>query len=360
MAASGDTGGTAAGRARKLESLQALRAVAVLAVVLFHLLTIEERYGGSARLLPGWLGAGQLGVDLFFVISGFVMVTVTRGRFRSAVQARRFLWHRLTRIYPLYWVYTTLALAVFLVQPAWVNSSQGNQVDVIASYLLLPQPLLPLVQVGWTLVHEVYFYLVYAVVLRFLAERHLPAAMLGWAALVILLGTVTLGPWWNVAFSPLTLEFIAGCLLASWLHRSGPLPVPGGALVGVAAVALLVAVAGYQWFFTQHGVPPTGWAQLVLYGIPAVVIVGCLVSAEARGIGFPRPVVATGDASYSIYLSHLFVINAVGRLWEPLAGEGVLDNAVVLALTMGLVLLVGAMSYRFLELPLLRLSRRVT
>ena len=79
---------------------------------------------------------GSVAVDIFFVISGYVMVSVTQGRFRSGPQARRFLWHRLTRIYPLYWVYAMLALGVFLVRPEWINASQGGHVSVLAESIM--------------------------------------------------------------------------------------------------------------------------------------------------------------------------------------------------------------------------------
>jgi peptidoglycan/LPS O-acetylase OafA/YrhL len=122
----------------KIQNIQALRGIAVLAVVLFHFLYIEEKYGGSETLLPDVLQFGMIGVDLFFVISGFVMVTVTRGKFQIPKQAFRFIYHRLIRIYPIYWVYSLLLLIVYFIQPTWINNAQWNQVDILASFLLLP------------------------------------------------------------------------------------------------------------------------------------------------------------------------------------------------------------------------------
>ena len=148
----------------KIQNIQALRGIAVLSVVFFHLLTIEQKYGGSKTILPDLLQFGMFGVDLFFVISGFVMVTVTRGKFQILKQASRFIYHRAARIYPTYWVYSILVLIVFLLQPSWVNNSQGNQANILASFLLFPSQTLPLVMVGWTLIHEIYFYLVFILV----------------------------------------------------------------------------------------------------------------------------------------------------------------------------------------------------
>jgi peptidoglycan/LPS O-acetylase OafA/YrhL len=96
----------------KLRSIQALRGVAVLSVVAFHALSIEQKYSGGDLLFPDFLRLGQSGVDLFFVISGFVMVTVTKGRFGPNGERMRFLWGRLTRIYPTYWFYFFLTAAL--------------------------------------------------------------------------------------------------------------------------------------------------------------------------------------------------------------------------------------------------------
>jgi len=119
----------------------------------FHLVTIERKYGGSGAILPDLLQFGMFGVDLFFMVSGFVMVTVTKGKFQIPKQAVKFIYHRVARIYPSYWVYSILVLIVFLVKPTWVNNSQGNQVDILSSFLLFPSHTLPLVMVGWTLIH---------------------------------------------------------------------------------------------------------------------------------------------------------------------------------------------------------------
>ncbi|MEA2116633.1 MAG: acyltransferase, partial [Thermodesulfobacteriota bacterium] len=135
----------------RIKNIQALRGVAVLLVVFFHMVTIEKKYGGTNTLLSDYFQFGMFGVDLFFVISGFVMVTVSRGKFQQPRQAATFLYHRISRIYPMYWFYSLLVLAVFLLQPSFVNSSQFGQVNILASFLLLPQKHLPLLMVGWTL-----------------------------------------------------------------------------------------------------------------------------------------------------------------------------------------------------------------
>ncbi len=342
----------------KLQNVQALRGIAVLAVVFFHLIIIERRYGGTQTILPDWVAFGMFGVDLFFVISGFVMVTVTQGKFQNLRQAFLFLYHRVSRIYPLYWVYTTLALLVFLIMPGWVNSSQGGRVDILASYLLLPNELLPLVQVGWTLIHEIYFYLVFFVLMLVLPERFLFIGLLVWGVVIAVFGRSFGSLTYNLVFHPLTLEFIIGCLLAVHYHKLRAVKINGGILVLLACLGMLAAILGYVYFEAQTGFPPEGWWQVVYYGIPATLIVFCITHAERNEVVLPNILIQAGNASYSIYLSHLFTINVVGKLWQIVAVDSVVDNIFALLLAFGLVWVVGFLSYRFIEIPLLKLSRR--
>ena len=167
---------------KKINNIQGLRGIAVLFVGFFHLLLIEEKYDKNT-IIPKLISFGISGVDLFFVISGFVIVMVTRGQFRKADSAIKFIYHRLSRIYPIYWIYSSLVLALFLFKPSWVNSAQGNQVDIVSSFLLLPQNLLPLINVDWSLIHEMYFYCFFFLLLLAIQEKHLPLMLTLWAAI---------------------------------------------------------------------------------------------------------------------------------------------------------------------------------
>lgn len=342
----------------KLLNIQALRGVAVLLVVVFHLTLIERKYGGSTTILPDFLQFGMFGVDLFFVISGFVMVTVTRGKFQSFKHSLMFLYHRISRIYPLYWVYTTIALIVFLVRPSWVNSSQGNQVNILASYLLLPDELLPLVQVGWTLIHEVYFYIVFFVIMLTLPEKFLTVAMLLWGGVIAVFGQSTGNPYYNIVFNPLTIEFIVGCLLAVHYYNFKEVKLNGNLLVGVAGLALLAAILGYVYFEDQTGTSPDGWWRVFYYGIPAIIIVFCITTAEQNTVTLPASLIQSGNASYSIYLSHLFTINVIGRLWSIFANDSIVDNFIAIVIAFTAVIIVGFLSYWYVEIPLLKVSRK--
>lgn len=348
---------------KKINNIQSLRGIAVLFVVFFHLYIVENKYSRFSTVLPDTLQFGTFGVDLFFVISGFVMVTVTRGKFQNVKQSLRFLYHRLTRIYPLYWIYTLMALVVFLIQPTWVNSSQGNQVNILESFLLLPSNILPLVQVGWTLIHEVYFYLVYFLIFLLLPERLLTYAIGGWGLIIVIakLSINAWNPYFNLIFHPLTVEFLGGCLLAILYYRKDGSKFSAWTLLSVAGVTLLLAVVAYEYYRTHTGVvAPLNWWRVLLYGLPSLIIAACLIYAERAGFVFHSYLSQVGDASYSIYLSHLFTINVVGRIWAFFTVEGWFDNILFILTTLAGIFLVGFLSYRLIETKLLMISRKIS
>ena len=128
-------------------------------VVVFHSLFINAKYVESKNLLPEIFSFGQTGVDLFFVISGFVMIIAFRNKFGKKGEIFKFLKGRFFRIYPTYWIYFLAVFLVFQIKPQIMNDSQGGNVDLTSSLLLLPASTLPLLMVAWSLIHEVWFYL---------------------------------------------------------------------------------------------------------------------------------------------------------------------------------------------------------
>lgn len=346
---------------KKLESIQALRGIAVLGVVAFHAMTVEQKYSGGDLLLPGLLTLGQAGVDLFFAISGFVMVTVTRGRFASG-ETGRFLWGRFSRIYPTYWFYYFLTAAVLLTRPGWVNATQGHRADLLTSFFLFPDAQLPLVMVAWSLIHELWFYLVFAVLLQF-RERLLLPMLLAWAAVVILANTLY-PPLQQpgvarIVLHPYTLEFIGGALAAILLYRQ---KAPQDSRPAALLVLLLLVAAGMALVHR--------FALLDGQGLPRALSVGALFSLliyaaaaaeRSRLFRAPKTLLFFGDISYTVYLSHILVLAAVGRTWRGTFAmpDSLLDNILVLP---GMLLAVagfGWVAWRTVEQPLLGISHRL-
>jgi len=366
----------------KLNNIQALRAFAVLLVVGLHLLAVEIKYSQFDVLLPVFLRIGISGVDLFFVISGFIMVTVTSEPVISSLHNRareacRFFYFRLSRIYPLYWLVTSAVLVIYLNHSTFLNLNHFDLSFVIHSLLLLPQAGLPLLMVGWSLVHEMYFYVVF-VFLLLLPRKYLPVLLLIWLAVVIE-GFRHVNPfdpeqnqYLRFAFSPVTAEFIVGCLLALWMNKkwgnTKPENIPG-AIENVKiypyakyclTVGILMLVILWHFFsFNTETIDVMGWTRVYLFAVPFTLMVyGAVALERTKQWVAPAWVIRIGDHSYSIYLTHILVLSICGRIWKTFAWQGYLDNVVILSITVVGVLICGQLCYRYLEKPLLNLSRR--
>jgi exopolysaccharide production protein ExoZ len=354
----------------KLHNIQALRAFAVLLVVGLHLLAVEVKYSQVDVLLPTFLRIGLSGVDLFFVISGFIMVTVTAPATVLPLAARgdraiRFLFLRLTRIYPLYWLVSAVVLGIFWVHPSFLNLPNFSGQFVLNSFLLLPQQGLPLVMVGWSLIHEIYFYLVFSLLLL-LPRKYLPYLLFAWLGLVVegFQGVDYYNPDQNpfsrLAFSPVTAEFIAGCYLALFFecreNRQARYPLASMAIV---TGLLLLAVLWHFFSFDAQTIDVVGWTRVYLFTGPYVLMMyGAVALEKNRQRVAPTWIVRIGDHSYSTYLTHVLVLSVCGRVWKTFAWHGYADNVVILTITVIAVLITGKYCYQWLEKPALDFSRR--
>ena len=352
----------------QLQSIQALRGIAALLVLLAHIGVIELRLlsvstSDETPLLLQPLANGVSGVDIFFVISGFIMVYVSQSYVSSVRQSADFLIARFVRVYPIYWVFLALAAIGMFVQYGLPYDAIDIPADratnhVISSILLIPQFDLPILVVGWTLVHELFFYLVFAVLL-FAPRAQLGVWLAIWGLVVLsgsLLGLSDTGArsLIELVFSPLTLEFIGGAFVAI-LYLSGKRIVPIVALAvgAIGFLAGLVFNANLDRFFLE-------WGRVLIFGLPSLLIVYGAVCLEDH---YPKNLVGRffstlGDWSYALYLSHLLVLLALSmilpkmsNLFDP-AATGVLGN--LLFALVGLIgsIIFAGLAHRFLERPL--------
>jgi len=328
---------------KKIQNIQGLRGIAVLLVVLAHMLPTEQKYAQFDYILPNWLEIGGSGVDLFFLISGFVMVAVTQQAFQSKLEIQRFLYHRFTRIYPLYWFYTTAVLVVWLLFPHLINNSQDNQVNILESFLLIPQNIYPLLMVAWTLIYEIYFYLIFAILL-FFPKENLLLGLAVWT--VTLIGGYYFLPVDNafvsIYFGPLVIEFIAGCLVAKFYFSQ---EIRGNATI-IALVALIFWAGGYALLQPEG----RGWTRVLVFGVPSVLaLYAALLYEKKHAVTMPKWLCQIGDASYSIYLSHILVLGVLGKVWQLSPLEGYADNIAALCFMFVSTLIIGRLSFSLIE-----------
>ena len=321
-------------------------------------MTIEQKYGGAINILPKIFDYGMFGVDLFFVISGFIMVYVSHGKFQNFYEGLLFIYHRFTRIYPAYWFYTIIVLVIYLIKPTLVNSSQGNQVDILASFLLYPSHVLPMVMVGWTLIHEVYFYLVFTLFLWFVPEKHIIKILILWGVLIIIFHSILNinSSFLNIIVHPLTLEFIFGAVLGKLFLNNIKLQFKTSLLLFLGLFSLLVSL---YVFSINNYEEPQGWMRVLIFGTTALILVAISIYLEKNNKQYPKFLIKIGDASYSIYLSHILTLSAIGHLWKFFSSDTILDNIIMLPILLACTVFVGLLSYFYIEKPLLRMSRRL-
>jgi exopolysaccharide production protein ExoZ len=322
------------GAFRRLEvvSIQYLRGVAAIGVVIFHIgqiFRLELKFGGS-------------GVDIFFVISGFIMWMVTRRREAAPAQ---FIQKRLLRIVPLYWIATIFLALCASVRPNLFPLDHPIPSHVLLSLLFVPhlgpggKPW-PLITQGWTLNYEMFFYIVFAATLFVSKKRQfllINIALLGCVAFGYLVRpSSTAG---QVYTSPLLLEFLGGIYICrAWLAER--------VLTRRDAwIAVAVGLSG----IVANGYLPAPLPSVLGFGIPAAAITLGAVSLEREGmVPKIRWLKLLGDASYSIYLTHYLAWLAVSIVLVKLE---IGLNLPVYFLTVVIAIFAGVATYVCVERP---------
>ena len=123
------------------------------------------------------------------------------------------------------------------------------------------------------------------------------------------------------------------------------------AVGAVAIVCLLISMAGPN--------EPNGWWRVGIYGAPSAAILYCLVVAERQGVVLSKYLVKIGDASYSIYLVHVLVLSALGKLFYALSINSLIGNFALMIILTVCVILSGLISYHLIEKPLMKASRKI-
>lgn len=349
----------AAARGRQeYRGVQALRAVAALAVVAGHSTDFLLRANGAIPTVFGHIH-GPAGVDVFFVISGFVMA-ISSPRLRSRPHAPRlFLERRIIRIVPLYWLLTVLKYLVTTLSPGLSIHGRPLPRELLLSLLFIPYrthtgDVHPLIPMGWTLSFEMLFYLSFAAALavRDGFRRVLVPGMLLIAALSALRQPAW--PLWTTLFDPIVLEFLAGYALAMLTVRDR-LPARMGGVVSLILGAMILVLT----------VPPMTpfVARPAIWGVGAVAIVlGTVVIEPVLASRLPPGVLLLGDASYSIYLVQEFVFPVLLAVLVRLAPElsrqrPVLSGAVMLLSGLVCTAVAGVALYLYVERPMTRALR---
>jgi exopolysaccharide production protein ExoZ len=339
----------------EIVSIQYLRGLAALGVLLCHasLALLDKEQG----LVP--LGAGAAGVDLFFVISGFIMFYTTANR---PLTTGEFYLRRFIRIFPLYFAVSTLAFLIARVAPFATRTFSPNLIDYIRSILFVPYYtttgqaatlLIPLVRPevgqGWTLDYEVFFYAIFGLSL-YVPQRY---RMRAFMAVFLVLATIGVlfrpsGAIFSTYTDSLLLEFVLGVVLGHVLIRKcrNSIKIAGVLLLtssGIASVAIQV--------FTTSSLP-----RVIAFGLPAASIVAIALWLEHAELMPRLPfLLLLGDASYSLYLLHGFVLAVLRRVWQRYFDVNLISTHIIFILVSVLAAeVVGIVAFRYAERPVTR------
>ena len=353
----------AASRGARLDAIQVLRAVAAIGVVFTHAITrigVTFPQGDHESLFAGPHGqitVGDAGVDLFFVISGFIMLHVHRDDFAKPGAPLHFMTRRILRIVPIYWLLTAFAL-LFLIFAPELFTTHYKSADIpwkLGSFFFLPiappgGTLNPLVGVGWTLNYEMFFYVVFAITLLLPRLRGLQLIFLVFGGLIV---TGVVLPPSDPAFGFFTnwllLDFLLGLAIAAWSlsgRRLSSLTVSIALLIAVGCLAVTIFVPP----------PEEGPLRFVAWGIPAALVVLAMRNVVIPDGAFARLATMLGDASYSIYLSQFFALPAWARVMRVAGAQAVPFDLNVMLLTV-LVTVTGFYGWLLIERPIGRLAR---
>ncbi|QOZ66948.1 acyltransferase family protein [Bradyrhizobium arachidis] len=337
----------------RIVTIQYLRAVAATGVVVHHF--IGPAYFDAGLKQPPSIG--EAGVDLFFVISGFIMWTTTG---RRQIGPQEFMWHRILRIVPLYWLFT---LAYFLITLA-SKHSPISPLDVIRSLFFIPwfdghlsQRISAFYFLGWTLMYEMFFYCVFAVTLTLPRALQFKAIVGCLSALIVVGILFDFKGGMSFAYtSPLLLEFMAGCIIGRIFEANRTAPKPLAlVLIGGGLIVLVLSATN---------MPDNLLERALTWGLSSALIVMGILSFEFDAEKHPsNTALLLGNASYSVYLSHIIILlifNLVMKKTGIIHGFGI-DQAFSSAAAFygicgGAVALLGGVAvYQFIERPLSKL-----
>jgi exopolysaccharide production protein ExoZ len=349
-------------RLRKLSSLQALRALAAIAVVGHHSLRAVTLNAPSVYHLPVELfpfsatlvELGVFGVDVFFILSGFLMVTISQPYIDGSKPVGHFLLYRLIRVWPMYCLATLIYISMKVA--SHLLKGEGLPFDMsitrLMSLFFIPSfnedgVLQPILWVGWTLNYEIIFYVSFTAAVLCGSRRLLPALA---AILIVLFGIGSLLPastaLGTFLSNPILFEFLFGAFVAYCYPPSLRSETKG----------LWVLLLGIGMLLAFSFVSNESEARFLARGLPSLLIFYGFLMLERR-TAWPNWAIFLGNASYSIYLFHIILIYPVAnKILSVLSSRGMVTSAQILAATAAIAasIVAGVIVHLLLEKPITR------
>jgi exopolysaccharide production protein ExoZ len=338
---------------KTLQLIQLLRGIASMLVVMLHItVNYEEVYHN--KLLGGFFLFGGSGVDIFFVLSGFIITYTNISSIGKKEKVVPFIKKRFIRILPIYWIIITLLLIFRLLLPQFYNSGISLNGSVLAAtYFLLPGHTM-INGVSWSLTNELFFYLLFVVALIIPHKKISLCLMLSYLLFLFVFALSNTADASNPYLSLLTfsmnIEFFMGVIIALIVSRVNirwALPM--------ATMGILLFAIGIYFSLNNLVLFPSSFNRVVLFGIPSFfIILGFTTYEIHRKVNMHNIVIDLGDASYSIYLFHLPLVAAFFKI---LFRCNITNKPVIYLLIIALIIAImfcGILIYRKIEKPVIK------
>ncbi|PTP29385.1 acyltransferase family protein [Vibrio splendidus] len=335
-------------------SIQLLRFIAAFLVVLTHFSSVQKYNESSCSIIFKFIsGFGQSGVDIFFVISGYIMYLKISTMVFGYSSSLNFIVNRIKRIIPLYWFFTLITILIYQFRGESFSIGQ-----VLSSLFLLPSTNaigehVPILVVGWTLILEFYFYLLISLTILIKTNSAtIRISIISMFFLVISVTSTKLS--YDTSFmhyinNSLLVEFILGLICGHLVSKN--YNVSARLLISILVVSIIAFLL--PLVFSRDGID-----RVISWGIPTFIIIYSMVTLENRGVvTIPKSFVKLGDSSYSLYLSHFFTLNIIGMIWSKYFHYIAADFVYVLAPVVSMY--VAILIYDLIEKPLVSYTHRL-
>jgi exopolysaccharide production protein ExoZ len=343
---------------KNLQLIQLLRGIASMLVVLLHL-TVNYPDSADNKLLGGLFLFGGSGVDIFFVLSGFIITYSSRQYLGQASAVTKFLKRRFIRVFPIYWLAITLFLALQLALPQFYKTHfYFSTINILRTYFLLPNHFM-VNGVSWSLTNELFFYLLFTVAL-FIPNKKITRFLFFSCFLFLIVAAVINidhaadNIWISMLANPMNIEFLLGILIVLLMDKISvkmvyPLLITG---VFLFVVSAFLIYRGVSVFNTSYN---PALSRVVLFGVPSFLIILSLVKLERhKKIQVKNIFLCLGDASYSIYLIHLPIVAAFYKILSKLNINNALVLSVLSIFIFFAVCKLGIIIYNKAEKPLIK------
>lgn len=320
-------------------SIQYMRGIAALLVVFSHIAHKVSQHSPNNIYLPS--NIGELGVDLFFIISGFIMVYISSVKENNIYD---FLTSRFVRIIPLYWILTTAALLVYLYEPSLINSS-GGTTSIINSYFLIPDENKFLVQNGWTLSYEFYFYFIFSIGI-FISYKNRSTVVT-----FILIALATYGFYQNsdeFIFNSFLIEFALG-IISFQLYSKLPSLRP-------AYIYSFITISLSGFIFLDTGIRIIDNVLPVFFLFLTILYLEPFFQKNSKFI-LLKFTEMIGNSSYSLYLLHPFVLSGITIILnkEFIHNHSYLYSFIMLSMSIFL----GFLCFKYIETTSSKLLKKI-